>query len=477
MALILLGAYALLIAWTAFSGKKQSADAFYVNERASGALGVGFSILVSCVGASATIGMIGMAFVVGTPAFWWLGAGAVGLAALSLFLARKVRKSEAYTLPHMAETFLGKQTRPLMAAIIVAAWSAILAAQFSALIAVLGPLTGFGSQACLAIGFLLVCGHTLGGQSAIMRVDRLQALVILTALGMTLVWLSLHNPGWTGAFRLEIVNAAFPLEKLRYDPLAGGANYLVCPMLFGRFFSARDEKSAVAGGLLGASGIAVCSVLIVAVGLACRGLLPEDTAPDAVLTRILAEVMPSWMHLVVSLALVSAIVSSADSCLVTAATVCGNDLFKTRNPTVARRCVLALGIFGALVSVCGKGILGFLLMAYDIFACGVVAPCFVGLMLLPGRRIQGNFACAAVISGGLLGLAAALTENSLYSYLGMGLSSLLALAGARKRAGIAACDFFGEPLLVETHGGRGPDVGNARPLLEESGKGHVSAGS
>ncbi|CAK7060176.1 MAG: hypothetical protein DELT_01398 [Desulfovibrio sp.] len=435
MELVLLGGYALLVLYTAFSTKNRGKEAFYVNNRASDAWGVGFSIIVSCVGASATIGVIGMAFAVGTPAFWWLGAGAAGLTALALLLARKVRKSNAYTLPHMVETLFGSQARPLIAAIIVVAWSAILAAQFTAIGKVLGALTGFGPYICLAIGFLLICGHTLGGQSAIMRVDRIQALIILAALAAMLVWLTMRNPGWPQTVRLEAVNAQFPAETLRYYLVVVGANYLVCPMLFGRLLSAKDEKSAVLGGIIGAGGILVCSALIVAVGLACKGLIPAETARDAVLTVILAEVMPPWMHMVVSFALISAIISSADSCLVTAATVCSHDLLGVQSPAAARVCVFALGTAGAAVSFWGKGILGFLLIAYDIFACGVVAPCLVGLLLFPARRVASRFACAAVITGGILGAAAAFTENSLYNYTGMALSGFLALAGARKRGG------------------------------------------
>lgn len=435
MAIVFLGSYALLVLYTAFSAKSRGNEAFYVNNRASDAWGVGFSIIVSCVGASATIGMIGMAFAVGTPAFWWLGAGAAGLTALALLLARKVRKSGAYTLPHMVEAFLGPQARPLIAVIIVMAWSAILAAQFTAIGKVLGALTGFGPYLCLAIGFLLICGHTVGGQSAIMRVDRIQALIILVALAVMLVWLTMHNPEWMQAVRLEAVNAQFPAETLRYYLVVVGANYLVCPMLFGRLLSARDEKNAVLGGIIGALGILVCSTLIVAVGLACKGLIPADTAQDAVLTAILADVMPPWMHIVVSFALISAIVSSADSCLVTAATVCSHDLLSTQSPAAARACVFALGVAGAAVSFWGKGILGFLLMAYDIFACGVVAPCFIGLLLFPARHIDTRFACTAVLAGGILGAAAAFTENSFYNYTGMALSGLLALAGARKHGG------------------------------------------
>ena len=434
MALIFLGGYALLILCMAFSARNRSEEAFYVNSRASGAWRVGFSIFVSCVGASATIGMTGMAFVVGTPAFWWLGAGSVGLIALSLFLARAVRKSGAYTLPHMVEAFLGKQTRPLMAVVIVAAWSAILAAQFTALGRVLGPLTGFGPLVCLAISFLLVCVHTAGGQSAIMRVDGIQGMILLTALVAMLVWLTAHNPGWVHAVRIEAVNDTFPMEKLRYFLVVVGANYFVCPMLFGRLLSAKDEASAVSGGLIGAVGIAVCAALIVAVGIACKGLIPAETAQDAVLATVLADVMPSWMHLAVSLALVSVIVSSADSCLVTAATVCSHDILGLRSPVAARCCVFALGLAGAAISFWGKGILGFLLMAYDMFACGVVMPCFVGLMLFPARRVDARFACAAVLAGGILGAAAAFTENSMYNYSGMAVSGLLALAGARKQS-------------------------------------------
>ena len=432
MAMMLLGGYILLILWTAFSAKNHTSEAFYVNNRASNAWGTGFSIIVSCVGASATIGMIGMAFAVGTPAFWWLGAGSVGLIVLSLFLARAVRKSGAYTLPQMTEAFLGKQPRFILAIVIVVAWSAILAAQFTALSKILSPLTGFGPNVCLVLSLLLICGHSLGGQSAIMRVDRIQVLIILATLAVMFVWLTTHNPGWMNAVRFETVNEHFPVEKLRYFLVVVGANYLVCPMLFGRFFSARDEKSAVCGGLIGALGIAACSILIVSIGLACRGLIPADTAQDAVLTTLLANIMPPWMHIVVSFALISAIVSSADSCLVTAATVCSNDFFNTRSPTVSKLCLAALGIVGMVISVWGKGILGFLLMAYDIFACGVVMPCFVGLLLFPTRRIDSHFACAAVIIGGTLGVTAAFTENSLLNYTGMGLSGTLALAGTRK---------------------------------------------
>ena len=46
---MLLGCYALLILGTAFSTNKLTEEAFYVNNRASSAWGVGFSIIGSCI--------------------------------------------------------------------------------------------------------------------------------------------------------------------------------------------------------------------------------------------------------------------------------------------------------------------------------------------------------------------------------------------------------------------------------------------
>lgn len=449
MGIALLCLYAVAIAWMA--GKKGgTAAAFFVNSRSSGAPEVAFSIIASCIGASATIGMIGMAFAVGTPAFWWLGAGAGGLAALSLLLARKVRESGAYTMPQLVERYLGASARPLISLIIVIAWMAILAAQFVAVTGVLRTLTGFPQGLSLGLGFLFIVLHAQGGQSTIMRLDRLQTVTLVAALLGLLGWLTAHNPTWPGLTPVQAVNPDFSLERLAYFLVVIGANYLVCPMLFGRLLSARNGAAARRGGLFAAGGIAFCSVLIVAVGLACKGLVPAGTPQDAVLTTLFSDVLPDWMRLLMSLALLSAIVSSADSCLITAATVLSHDLLKRTDPAAGRVCVLALGLAGMGLSLLGKGVIGFLLMAYDVYACGVVAPVFVGFLLDRRGRVDPIYACAAIAGGGALGLAAALSGQPGYSYAGMAVAVAVALAGFRKNAGLSI---------------RREESGHARPLV------------
>jgi SSS family solute:Na+ symporter len=441
--LILLIIYAAILLTLAVQGWKKNLAfsasgndgrfAFFVNNHKSSALGVALSIVVSCVGASATIGMVGMAFTLGTPAFWWLGAGCIGLAFLSWLLAQKVRASGAMTMPQMVEIFLGKAARPLISVIIVLAWLAILAAQFVAISKVLELLTPLPTMWRMTLGFFLIVAHTLGGQAATMRTDKLQAGIMLLALGTLLCWLFsenfAHNPNWLSNIHFEAVNEDFPLRKLCYYFFVVGGNYLVCPMLFGRFLSAKGVRQAKVGGFMAVGGLALCAALIASIGLACKGLLAPDTPGDSVLTAVLATLAPDWLGLFISIALISAIVSSADSCLVTASTVLAHDLLQRGNVGVSRICVVLLGLGGLALSFWGRDILDYLLMAYDVYVCGVVTPVFIGLLVYPRYKVNPVFACIAVCAGGILGLISAMGGNYYYSYAGMLAAAVVTLCG------------------------------------------------
>lgn len=433
MGIIILLLYAATIAYTASrSLGTDTKSSFFINGRTSSSFGIGLSIVVSCVGASATIGMVGLAFQVGTPAFWWLGGGAIGLTLLSLLLAEKVREARAYTMPHLVGHFLGAPARPLIAFLIVLAWLAILAAQFVAITKVIGALTGFVPLVCSFIGFALIVGHTFGGLAAIMRTDKVQTSIMLGALAVLLFWLTAHNPEWPTVTPLEVVNDSFPAEKLLYFILIVGANYLVCPTLFNRFLSAKDKQSARRGGLVAVAGLLLCAVLIVSIGLACKGLLPAGTNPDDILTTALMHILPNWLNCLIAIALISTIVSSADSCLITAGTVLCNDLFHITKMRTIRLSVLLFGAAGFGISLWGKSILDFLFMAYDVYACGVVMPVFLGILLKGRYTIDTRFACAGIILGGICGILASFTQLAVFSYTGMATASLAVLMGARK---------------------------------------------
>lgn len=435
----MLGGYAAWLTALAFrrragdDGAGNAVDAFLVNRRSSGVAAVAFSMVASCVGASATLGAAGLAFRVGTPAFWWLGSGAVGLVLMATLLARRVRDSGAATLPEMAEAFLGRPARRLISALVCVVWTVIVAAQFTALARLIAAMTGLETGWALALAATLSSVHALGGQAAIIRLDRWQTPIIAGGLVLLLAALWRANPDGTAGLRVEAVNGEFGPRDLAGYLLVIGGNYLVCPMLFGRFYSARDGRTARRGGLWAAAGLTLFAVLTTAAGLACRGLIPPDTPPDGALLAGLARVLPGTAGLAVLLALAAAVVSSADSCMVTAGSILGRDLLKRTDAGILRGGTAAVAVCAALIASLGHGILDYLLMAYGVYVGGVVMPVFVGLLLPKHRSIAPSWAVAAITVGGLLGLASAVTENAAWSVAGMATSTLLTLAGLRPR--------------------------------------------
>ncbi|MCC8190632.1 MAG: hypothetical protein LIP77_08365 [Planctomycetes bacterium] len=425
--------YGAVLAGVARRSRRAEADsAWFVAGRNGSAAGVAASLIVSCVGASATMGMAGLAFTTGLPALWWLGSGALGLAVLARVLAARVRDSGCYTLPELIQRLLGDRPRRLAAAIIVAAWTAISAAQFSALTTLLTALTGVTRPTAAVLGLVLVVGHSRGGQAAILRTDRLQFLVLAGGMVLLLVGLQAANPGWLGSVRPELLNDRFRPGDLLRCLLAVGGNYVVCPMLFGRLFSARDAGAARRGAGLAAMGLALAATAVVAAGLACRGLVPADTRPDAVLTAAVGAALPPWLGAGLLLMLIAAVVSSGDSCLVTAATVLGHDLLGSSRAATGRRCVLVLGAAGFLLAQAETNLVALLFMAYDIYAAGVVLPVFIALIAGRERLRRPGWALVGMAVGGGCGLAAVVTGWPPLASVGMGLSALATLSGLRR---------------------------------------------
>ena len=296
VALFIVYAMGILASGAISCRKANSREGFSINNRNSSAWLVGFSIVVSCVGASATMGTVGLAFSVGTPAFWWLGSGALGLSVLTISLARKIRRSHAIPLSEMVQDFFGSQARWIISLIIVVAWLAILAAQFTALKQIIAVLTGSSQASACMLGAGLIAAHTLlGGQAGIIKLDKWQGVILLFGLLLVISWLLGINGGALSEVRFEIVNREFSADRLIYFLLILGGSYVVCPMLFGRLLSARSEQAAQKGALGAVLALFLVSAMVVMIGLLSKGLIPAHTVPDQVLSTVLEQVFPWWL--------------------------------------------------------------------------------------------------------------------------------------------------------------------------------------
>lgn len=414
------------IVWHAQTmSKSHDLDEFLVCGRKANAPLVAFSILASCIGGSATIGMAGLAWQCGTPAFWWLGTGVIGLIILGLFVAKKYRQTGARTMPEIIAHYLGPQCAYISALLILFANVAIIAAQFSAMGLIVASLTGIGSTPALLLSALCLLSYTfLGGQQAVMRSDLWQFCVLFGALLLAFGFLCQNSACQAALLSspIQIVNENFSWSRFRYFLIIIGTTYIICPMLCGRILSAKNGKTARNGALWAALGLTIVAVLITAIGIALQGLELGNIAPQKALTTGIAMILPEWGAYAVTLGLLSAIVSSADSCLLTAAAVGANDLNKAGGLQKIR-IWLVLVTFGAvLIALHGKSLIGLLLAANDIFVAGMVGPTFVALMAGPQQGARRRGFLLAMLLGGLLGIGGATSGNPDYSMAGFGLA-------------------------------------------------------
>ncbi|MCH5277968.1 MAG: hypothetical protein J1E80_09090 [Desulfovibrionaceae bacterium] len=392
------------------------------------------SLLASILGGSATLGLADLTLSIGFPAFWWLGVGSAGLLLQAWLLSARVRGLGARTLPDVAGLTVGTEARVLTGLIIAVTWTGIVAAQFTALSRILAALTGQeDTRALLALVSALIILYTAaGGQLSVLRTDALQAALVCGGMAAACVWLyasSGEGPGgWLAG--VEPLNDRFGWSDLASLLLLVGGSYFCGPDIFSRNLSARDGATARRSTAAAAALLMLFGLIVVALGqwAAARGVR------DGALVALIREYLPAPLALLLGLGLVSALVSSADTCLMSAASILEHDFLRRESVRRTRVFILLIGGLSLGVALLRSDIIGLLLAAYSVYAPGVVVPLCVAVMAHGRRPVRRPLWLAGVATGGLCGFASGTLAAPWLALTGMGLSAVLALAALARPA-------------------------------------------
>lgn len=405
---------------------------------------VTLSLLASIVGGSATLGIADLTLKLGFPAFWWLGVGTAGLLLQAWLLSERVRGMGACTLPDVANITVGGEARTLTALIIAVTWTGIVAAQFAALSQIFAVLTGLTDTRILLIAVsLVVMAYTAaGGQLSVLRTDALQFALVFG--GVAAAWAFVYfGPAGEGAAvggawaGVEMLNDRFGWADLASLFCLVGATYFIGPDIFSRNLSAKDGATARRSTLTAAVGLFVFALLMVSVSLWAKahGVGGQGANP---LVALIRDYLPAPVALLLGLGLVSALVSSADTCLMSAATILEHDLLRRDNMGRTRAFVLAIGLVALGIALLKSDVISLLMAAYSVYAPGVVAPLFVAIMAHGRRPLCKPLWLAGVAAGGLCGFLAGVLGMPSLPLAGMGISAVLAVAAVLTPVRVAA---------------------------------------
>ena len=440
LALLLYGAAVLAVGAAAVRASSRGSDAFLVGDRSFGAVATWAALSSTTIGGSTTLVLAALVARAGLPALWLDLAGALGLAALGLFLARRVRETGAVTIAEVIGRFYGPAVRRIAAVLVVLAeivWFALLTEATTAVLTAAMPWDP--RRVLLATTLVFVAYTLLGGQRAVVRTDLLQfALMAVGLLGVAAPR-AVASLAATGAPRALL---SFPFGE-RLGPLDAAALLVLVGLphavggdVWAKLLSARDEaaaRRAALGAAVSKLVFGAATVTIAVAGIA-RGLgAGPELFPKTVLALAGEGLGPFLL-----VAMVATMQSSSDSVLLSAAAATVHDLLPRRfdTPAAARLFVALYGGLGLAVALALPDLIETFRLGYTLFASGLILPTLVEMS--PTLRVSRGVAGAAMLTGA----AAAMAERFLGLtgldpvLLGTGANATILLAGilGRRRA-------------------------------------------
>jgi Na+/proline symporter len=296
--------------------------------------------------------------------------------------------------------------------------------------------------AITAAAVFVVIYTVAGGLLADVVTDFIQGIAVIIGLALLLVAVTASSGGVT-SFGDLIDPARLGLFSPGEDGMLGVIEAWAVPVcgsllaveLLSRIMGCRSASTARNATLIGA-GIYLCVGLIpVALGLAGPNLVPGLEEPEQLIAILAQEHLTTFLYVLFAGALISAILSTVDSCLLAAGSLTSHNLILPLKPSLrepakvwtARGGVLFFGLVAYLIALGSSGILELVETASAFGSSGIF---IVGMFGLFSRLGGAQSAYAALVTGMVVWLAGELVLHVAAPYLLSLAAALFAYLGA-----------------------------------------------
>ncbi len=298
-----------------------------------------------CIGAASAAYKGGFLAVIADP----FGA-ALCLFLAGLFYVRLLRRMGLMTIASLFSRRFDERAGLLASLCTIPAYIGWVASLMVAFGRILQSLTGLEPNTGIALAAIIVLIYTFaGGMWAVTLTDFVQIIILVLGLLILAPILISDMGGW------QMLAAQIPADRFHLYPREAGAtewfayarDWLVIGLgnlagqdLIQRSLSSRDEKVAYRSAYLAGLLYITVGLIPVFLGLAGRVILPDLADPDLVMMELALRYLPEVALVLFMGALVSALLSSADSALLAPASVVGWDILRFFKPDVDERTAL-----------------------------------------------------------------------------------------------------------------------------------------
>lgn len=419
----------------------KSADDYYVGGRKMSSLHIGLSVVATDVGGGFSIGLGGLGFIMGISGSWMLFTGLIGAWMASALLIPRVfkvaRKKNMYTFPQILEHFFDYRVAIVAALISGIGYLGFTSSQILAG-AKLASATFDGldlQQALIIMGTIAVIYTVLGGLKAVIYTDTVQWIILMGGLVFIGIPLGYNAVGGMEAIRETLRPEFLQLTNISWQRIVKWA-FTILPIwfvgmtLYQRIYASRDEKTARRAWIIaGVFEYPIMAFMGVLLGLFARvamenGMFLEwgyeagiASDEEMGLPILLRNILPVGLMGLMMSAYFSAIMSTADSCLMAASGNIQTDmldkLFKRKRSRkeilrTSQLLTFVIGAIALLLALKMTNVLDLMLYSYAFMVSGLFVPVLVALYV---KNKSTPAAIIAMIFGG--GTTVALSETGI----------------------------------------------------------------
>ena len=423
--LILYQVLLLSIGWWASRRTTDNKD-FYLGGRKLGAAVAALSASASSSSAWSLLGVSGAAYAWGLPAIWLIPSTLLGFFINWYWVAPRMwqqsRDNDALTLTEFLAGPRGDPARKtimrLGAAVILFSFTFYIAAQFQAAGHTFASALNIESETAIVLGATIVLAYVmLGGFWAASITDSLQG-ILMASSAVLLPVIALIAVGGPGALlaSLDVDGLSAITLWTRQESLAAGIGFVIGlagiglgypgqPHVVNRFMAMEDHKAIPKARLIAITWAIIIYTGMVVLGWCGRLLVSALGDGEQVLFALATLLLPSVLAGIMVSAILSAIMSTADSQLLVAASSVSHDMRDGKTATreslkQARWVVLLIGIAAITLAIFSPEAI----FSRVLFAWQALAAAFGPLLIITLWRgpVHPTWRIAAMTSGFVL---------------------------------------------------------------------------
>lgn len=409
-----------------FMRQNKTPEDYYVGGRNMSSWHVGLSVVATDVGGGFSIALGGLGFTMGLSGSWMLFTGLIGAWLSAVLLIPKIKQLSTdfriLTFPQIFARHYGANVALVAGIISGIGYLGFTSSQLLAGAKLTSSTfdTISMDQALITMGIIAVVYTVLGGLKAVIFTDTIQWIILLAGLIFIGIPMSVHALGGIDA----VIAAADPqmlsLQNITWVQLVNWAItiipiWFVGMTLYQRIYACKNEKDAKkAWFIAGLFEYPIMAFLGVTMGLLAKiamehGMLDGVAAGASIdeetgLPLLLKSILPAGIMGLMLSAYFSAILSTADSCLMAASGNVVTDIIARffhiedrNNLRISMIVTFFLGAIALLLAMSMDNVLDLMLKSYAFMVSGLLVP-VIGMIFWKKRSAIG--ALAAMIGGG-----------------------------------------------------------------------------